>query len=310
VTDPAGPTTTGCSTRSGAGGTLRHRTWPRILIGGFVLWVASVYVTLLTGNVALLPTLVLLGSFLVPVSFVAWAFERWRDEHVTAELVVSAFVVGGLLGVLGASLLETYLLHPSPLLFLGAGLIEEAAKLGGLIFVTRRLAYRHTRDGVVLGAAVGFGFAAFETAGYAFSALLSLHGLSLPALVETELLRGVFAPFGHGLWTAILGGVLFHEARDGRLRYTWLLLGTYLWVSVLHALWDYVPGIATVLTYLLTGAAWELRLLSYGYVVRPTPAQIHLFTILSNGGLVLMAVLGVATLRVLWHRTGHRYSRA
>jgi RsiW-degrading membrane proteinase PrsW (M82 family) len=58
------------------------------------------------------PPLILLGSFLVPVSFVAWAFEHRRDEHVTAELVVTAFVVGGILGVLGASLLETYLLHP------------------------------------------------------------------------------------------------------------------------------------------------------------------------------------------------------
>jgi RsiW-degrading membrane proteinase PrsW (M82 family) len=282
------------------------RTWPRIFVVGLILWVASVFVTLNTGNIALLPTLVLLGSFLVPVSFVAWAFDHWRDEHVTMEAVVSAFVVGGLLGVLGASVLETYLLHPSPLLFLGVGLIEEAAKLAALVFVTRRLPYRHVRDGIVLGAAVGFGFAAFETAGYAFTALLTLHGLSLHALVETELLRSVLAPFGHGLWTAILGGVLFREARDGGFRYTWLLLGTYLWVSVLHALWDSMPGIATVLTYLLTGSVWQLRLLSYGYVIRPTPEQVHLYTVLSDSGLAVVAVLGVVSLLVFWRHAGRQ----
>ncbi len=54
-----------------------------------------------------------------------------------------------------------------------------------------------------LGAAVGFGFAAFESAGYAFNALFTASGLSLPNLVETEVLRGVLAPLGHGLWTAI-----------------------------------------------------------------------------------------------------------
>lgn len=88
----------------------------------------------------------------------------------------------------------------------------------------------------MLGAAVGFGFAAFESDGYAFNALLTVRGLSLTGLVETELVRGVLTPFGHGLWTAILGGVLFREARRGRLRFTGMLLGMYLWVSVLHAL--------------------------------------------------------------------------
>lgn len=92
----------------------------------------------------------------MPVTLVASAFERWKDEHVTAELIVTAFTVGGLLGVLAAAVLETYLLHPSPALFLGVGLIEEAVKLAGLIVVTRQLTPRHGRDGFVLGAAVGF----------------------------------------------------------------------------------------------------------------------------------------------------------
>jgi protease PrsW len=150
-----------------------QRTWLRIFAAGLALWVASVVVTFTTRNANLIPTLILVGSFLVPVSFVAWAFENWRDEHVTTELVVQAFVVGGLLGVLGASVLEAYLLHPSPLLFVGVGLIEEAVKLAALALITRHMTRRHTRDGIVLGAAVGFGFAAFETAGYAFNAMLT-----------------------------------------------------------------------------------------------------------------------------------------
>jgi protease PrsW len=286
-----------------------RRLWPRIFVAGLALWCVSVLVTLFTGNVALVPTLVLLGSFLVPVTFVTWAFEHWRDEDVTTEIVVSAFVVGGLLGVLGASVLETYLLHPSSWLFLGVGLIEEAAKLGGLILVTRRMRRRHARDGFVLGAAVGFGFAAFETAGYAFTALLTVRGLSLQALVETELLRGVLSPFGHGLWTAILGGVLFGEARGRHFRYTWPLLSAYLWVSVLHALWDSVPSIATALTYLLTGSAWQLRLMSSGYVPQPTDEQEHLYTALSDGGLAVVALVGVLTLLLTWRRAGRTEGR-
>jgi len=280
-----------------------RRTWLRVFLAGLALWIVSLVVTLLTANANLVPTLILLGSFLVPVTFVAWAFERWRDEDLTAELIVSAFILGGVLGVLGASVLETYLLHPSPWLFLGVGLIEEAAKAGALIFVARRLSRRHARDGFILGAAVGFGFAAFETAGYAFNAVLTIRGLSLSALVQTELTRGVLTPFGHGLWTAVIGGVLFYEARGGRFRYTMPVILTYLWVSVVHALWDYSHSIALALTFLFTGTRWQYQLLSMGYLPQPTSEQTRAFTLLSNGLLLIVALLGLITLRVAWRRT-------
>lgn len=277
-----------------------RRLYLRIFFTGLLLWLIAVAVTLLTSNANLVPTVVLLGSFLIPVSFVAWSFERWRDEDVTTELVVAAFVLGGLLGVFGASLLESYVLHPSPLLFLGVGLIEEGVKLAALVFVTRHMARRHTRDGIVLGAAVGFGFAAFESAGYAFNAMITDQGLSLPALVQTELLRGVLAPVGHGLWTAILGGVLFHAARTGRVRYLrGALPVAYAWVAILHALWDSMHSIALALTLILTGVSAS-SYMQTGYLPRPTADQIRLFTILSIGGLALVSVLGLATLVATW----------
>jgi RsiW-degrading membrane proteinase PrsW (M82 family) len=71
------------------------------------------------------------------------------------------------------------------------------------------------REGIILGAVVGPGFAAPENAGYAFNALFTVEGLSLRGLVETEVLRGVLTPVGHGVWTAILGGVLFRRPRPG-----------------------------------------------------------------------------------------------
>jgi RsiW-degrading membrane proteinase PrsW (M82 family) len=280
----------------------RRRNWLRIFLTGFALWVLTAVVTFLTGNPNLIPTLVLLGSFLVPVSFVVWAFGRRHSGELTAELLFSTFVTGGVLGVLASSLLETYLLHPSPGLFIGVGLIEEAAKLVALAFLTRKLTHKYARDGLILGAAVGFGFAAFESAGYAFTALFTESGLSLTQLVQTELLRGVLAPVGHGLWTAILGGVLFSASGRRHFALTGRLLLAYLGVSMLHALWDAMHSIALMVTLLLTGTPYQYRLLEQGYQAQPTDTQATLFTILSWGGLVLVSLIGLGWLLVVRRR--------
>lgn len=75
-------------------------------------------------------------------------------------MILGCFVTGGVLGVLGASVMENYLLHPSLWMFLGVGLIEEAVKPAAVVFVVRRHPQlRGYRAGLVLGGSVGFGFA-------------------------------------------------------------------------------------------------------------------------------------------------------
>jgi RsiW-degrading membrane proteinase PrsW (M82 family) len=286
-----------------------RRPWLRVFLVGLLLWLATVLVTFLTGNPNLVPTLVLLGSFLVPVTFMVWAFERRDTGELTAGLVLNLFITGGVLGVLAASLLETYLLHPSPWLFLGVGLIEEGVKLAALMVLTRNLAVKSVRDGMILGAAVGFGFAAFESAGYAFTALFTVNGLSLSQLVETELLRGLLAPVGHGLWTAILGGVLFSASTREHFVISGRVLLAYLGVSALHALWDSMHNIALILTLVLTqGERYQPT--PDGWLVQPDQAQVQLFSILQWVGLAIVAAIGVLWLVVLWRRAPRPYRTA
>ena len=277
--------------------------WLRIFLSGLVLWSAAVAVTFATGNVNLVPTIILLGSFLVPVAFVTYAFGH-ADQVVTAQRIFTAFVYGGVLGVLGASVLEAaFLRQPSGPAYVGVGLIEEAAKLAALWLVARRLPRYTMRDGIVLGAAVGFGFAAFESAGYAFNALFTSSGLSLINVVETEVLRGILAPVGHGLWTAILGGALFAAAaRRGRLRLTGSVLGFYLLVAGLHGLWDATQPIAVWLTLVLTGTQVQRQLLRLGQVPAVTQTQVHLFTLLNWGLLIVDALIGLWVLRGRWRQ--------
>src|SRR5437879_374158 len=80
-----------------------RRQWLRMFLWGLLLWLASIAVVFITGNPNLVPTIVLLGSFLVSVTFVVWALERWDTGELTPALVFKTFVAGGALGVLGAS---------------------------------------------------------------------------------------------------------------------------------------------------------------------------------------------------------------
>ncbi|WP_372351378.1 PrsW family intramembrane metalloprotease [Streptomyces sp. KL116D] len=282
---------------------IRPGLWKRCLWGGLALWILTAIVTYATKNTTLLPTLIMLGSFLVPATFVLWAYER-HGRDLGVNLILGCFLIGGILGVLGASVMEYYLVHPSVWMFVGVGLIEEAVKLLALMYVLHRHPRVHgLRAGLVLGATVGFGFAAFESAGYAFNAAVTMKGIDLRSLLETEVLRGLLAPFGHGLWTAIAGAVLLSFRRpNGRFRFTGPVALTYLGVSLLHALWDSMHGIAIWLVARVTGTGLDRQLFAQGYMPEPTDTQQHLFTLFSVGGLVLVSLAGLAWVRSLARR--------
>ena len=232
--------------------------WWAVLLIGLALWVAAVGTMFLTANIILLPTIVLLGSFLVPVTAIVWYLDHDGSASLSPRRVASAFIVAGVLGIIVASLLEFWLVYgPGTIGMLKVGFIEEFIKGAAIVLLAFGLRSYTTRDGMVLGAAVGFGFAALETSGYALASLFVVQGqqlvLSLPSVVFTELVRGVLAPFGHGLWSAILGGVIFQAARKGHLRLTWSVLIAYIGVSILHAGFDLFGGITGYIVISIIG---------------------------------------------------------
>ena len=189
----------------------------------------------------------MIGSFLVPVTYVAFFYERRDLSQLTLPTTALGFVYGGILGVIAASWLEPLFIQQLDLAtaFM-VGVIEEFAKILGVLVIARHRRHDSEMDGLILGAAAGMGFAALESNGYAFSAFLSSGG-SLSLTVGVTLLRGILSPIGHGTWTAILASVLFREAEAGHFNLNRKVIGAYLTVVVLHGLWDGLPGFITVL---------------------------------------------------------------
>jgi len=226
----------------------RGRGWVRVLLIGSGLFIVTTIVMLLTGNFNLYPTVILIGNFLVPVVFVAFLYDHQQFSSLSLDTVATSFCIGGILGVLGASILESLVLpvasNPTQGLSLSGafvvGLIEEGCKIAVVALLARGMDHTSQMDGLLLGGAVGMGFAALESTGYAFTTLILSHG-SVSASIAETLIRGLLAPFGHGIWTGILGAVLFRESAPHHFRITGTLILTYLFVSVLHGLWDGLP---------------------------------------------------------------------
>jgi RsiW-degrading membrane proteinase PrsW (M82 family) len=238
--------------------------WPRPWVFSRLLVLAlAVYGVFLlawndSGNRNLIPGLILAGSFAVPLSTLVLFFECNVRRNVSMYQLMRLLLVGGVLALL-LSLFMYRISEAFPIQWLGAsiaGVVEEPAKLLALVLAINNPRFRYLHNGLLLGAAVGTGFAAFESAGYAFRA--GLEGGSM-AMREVILMRGLLAPFTHIVWTAMAGGALWRVKRDAP--FSWRMLQeprfcrVLVVAVVLHMIWDLDTGLPADLLQLLVGLA-------------------------------------------------------
>lgn len=238
----------------------RKQYW-RILLLGLLGYFIVAQVLSQTSNTHLVPLEMLLASALVPVVFVVFCWEQNAFADMPASVVGITFASGGVLGLCLAAVLESELL-PKSLAITGitlpialtVGVVEETAKVASAVWFLRNGRTRSELDGLILGAAAGMGFAAFETAGYGFSAFLQgfvLNASSGSLLVAIRggassmnhvlLLRMAVAIFGHGVWTAIICAAIWRERGQSTFRLTGGVATAFAIAVALHALWDWSP---------------------------------------------------------------------
>ncbi|TAK24567.1 MAG: PrsW family intramembrane metalloprotease [Chloroflexota bacterium] len=194
-----------------------------------------------SGNPNFAPTVILLGAFVVPVTYVIYLYEVDALHDVPVLTLALTFFYGGVLGIIAAQLLEQRLVLNSGLIgMLGVGISEEIAKPLGVLWLARRRDFISARHGFLVGAAAGMGFAAFETMGYGFTFLIASRG-NLGVLDEVLLTRGLLSPMAHAAWTALVVGVLWRERRVNRA-----VLGAFATAVILHALWDWTAGLLPI----------------------------------------------------------------
>ncbi len=235
--------------------------WPkpwlffRLLVALVVAYVALILIYLKTGNTNLVPGMMFLGSFSVPLATLVLFFELNTPRNVSLHMVGKLFLLGAIVSL--AVALLGYSVPIFEISDMEAGVVEEIAKLLTVVAVMRSVRYKYILNGILFGATVGAGFAAFETAGYALNqglltGLLTgfTHGQTLDAathdgvvrMLKVLRLRGIEAPLGHVAWTALAAGA-FWRGKQGKPTTPGMLFDTRFLKAlmipiVLHAVWD------------------------------------------------------------------------
>lgn len=228
-----------------------RRNWLAVLAIGAASYLLVLFTMAATGNPLLFPTLLLIGALTIPG--VVLAYVNWRNVPIVpGHLIGLVVAVGGVVGVVLASTLESIFVQPNSVSsMLTVGIIEETVKIIVPLLLLRNATVRHVNAGVVLGISAGAGFAVLETMGYGFVVLLQTG--SLGAVDQTLLLRGVFAPACHIAWTGIAVAAIWRAAHSQHKgRWTLAAIGVWLGVVLLHALWDALSS--SSLAHVIIGA--------------------------------------------------------
>ena len=218
----------------------------KILIFFIIAYIPTRIGFVIYGNTNFLPAMIMLAAFAIPVTVLIFFFEINLFRNIPFYKVIKYFVLGGALSLILAILYFTlpyFDTSATTQTYFGAlliGLVEEAAKAVIVaLFLFKSKKCNYILNGLLVGAAVGAGFAAFETAGY-----ILRYGLDsgLQTMLEIIKLRGFLAPGGHVAWAAIEGAALMYvkgfETLDKKHLNDKRFLLICLIPVVLHGIWD------------------------------------------------------------------------
>jgi protease PrsW len=233
--------------------------WAYLLLVQLLAWHYRSGVTLLLG----------LGAFAVAALFLYQICYRLTPaDGIRPRFLLLVFAFGGLAAYALSRLIEPvfYVLlggapGKTPLAYPWlATSTEELCKIAVVVVIARWVAIKSTRNGLFVGAAVGFGFAAFENVEKAFATYMNADG-GFPVsdlrfvpvnalfahlastLAFNTVLRSVLTPFAHPIWTALIAAAIFAAYRSNRLHITPVVVIVFASVAVVHALWDFLPQI-------------------------------------------------------------------
>ncbi|MCL2747051.1 MAG: PrsW family glutamic-type intramembrane protease [Oscillospiraceae bacterium] len=257
------------------------KPWLFSRVGIFaLLFIVALYILDVVGGgtYARIP-MIFAGALVLPLIVVLLMWEMNIPRNIPIYLILGMIFVGGALSIIFSFLFNRMIPNMKAIL---APLTEEPTKLLVICLFVLKPKYRYTLNGVLIGAAVGAGFAAIETMGYTNN-----YGM------QTILARGVLALGAHTVWAALYGGALMLARGRGRLRPRHFVNVRFLLcfaaACLLHFIWNLdvsellniklsfsilgIPPVEAIKYVLLIVAAWIILL----YIIKKGVVEVLAF---------------------------------
>lgn len=254
-----------------------------MLVGGLLLFALFLVPPLLDAKSLMLQAMGTGALFALPLLgvyiWVPWIVDRYDPEPLWALMAV---LMWGAIAACGFSAAINSLVGGVAYLIGGksfgevvgacisAPLVEEFFKGFAIfwMFYFRKRDFDGVVDGIIYATFVALGFAAVENiVYYARAAELDMMKGAGGALVGTVFIRGIVAPWGHPLYTAMTG-IGFGIARETRsTAKRWLApIGGYLGAVFLHFVWNMAATLSGTLVLVML-PIWFLLVLGFGCLV-------------------------------------------
>jgi RsiW-degrading membrane proteinase PrsW (M82 family) len=238
----------------------------RALVGTLITYLIFLAAWHSYNNIYLIPGLIILGSFAVPFSVLILFFELNTPKNISMLKVIQFVVIGGAISLFISLILFDLTSLDKFFGAASAGFIEESAKLFAvlvLVKLNQKKQYNYLLNALLFGAAVGTGFAAFESAGYALNIGLT----STDVMTDNIQLRGALSPFSHIIWTAI-AAFAYWKAKP-YYNSLWGTLISYRFIKIflipvtLHFIWNLPFEGPFMIKYILLGFVGWVVIISF-----------------------------------------------
>ncbi len=264
-----------------------------LFVGLFVLFLFKFMITQGFGLSAIAPYIFFTAS-VMPVAILLLYWEMNIPRNIPIYTVIIMFMVGGILSLILTGYLSKFITISQAC---WAPITEEPAKLLAslvpLIFI-KKMKRTYILNGILIGGAIGAGFAAIETAGYINKTINIAQIIEIAKAQDITkvmdianvvgfgekhgLIRGLLAPGGHVVWAAIYVGALTKVIGPDEFKLEHLanvfFLKFFFSACVLHFLWNSeisllpLPYFCDLRYILLTIAAWVLLLQIFRYGIQ------------------------------------------
>lgn len=204
-----------------------------------VLLYAFQYIAL---SYAILSTLMYVPAFIAPVTILLFFWEMNIPRNISIiDLFKYLFFAGATSCTITFIIRDIMLVGNDSRAYIAAPIPEELAKFILVYIIIRKRKSKYVLNGLLIGAAVGAGFAAIESAGYAFDILYE-EGLS--AMHSVNLIRAVLAIGGHTVWASMYGAALVIAKKDDdelTINHVWKkpVILAFLCAVCLHTVWNF-----------------------------------------------------------------------